>query len=213
MFLKELISKKKSEYNILKLRSKFRKENKHNNVSIISGNSIKNIKVGNYSYGMINFHDHFDGSELIIGSFCSIAAGNYFSIGGEHYYNRISTFPFQAIFEGQHASFSKGNIIIGDDVWIGVNCTFLSGVKVGTGAVIGAGSVVVKDIPPYSIAAGNPCKVIKYRFENDVIDKLLEIDFCKINKDTYAKFSEFLNTELDANRLNQFVEKYQKGTI
>lgn len=87
----------------------------------------------------------------------------------------------------------KGPIIIGDDVWIGFNATILSGVNVGKGAVIAAGSVVTKDIPAYAIVGGVPAKVIRYRFERDVIERLNNIDF--------SRFSD----ELIKDNIDQFV--------
>jgi serine acetyltransferase len=77
---------------------------------------------------------------------------------------------------------SKGDIIIKDDVWIGANAIILSGVTIGQGALIGAGAVVTKDVPPYAIVGGNPAKVIKYRFSEKVIKKLLEFDFSKLDQ-------------------------------
>lgn len=69
----------------------------------------------------------------------------------------------------------KGNIIIQNDVWIGAKSTIMSGVKISNGSVVGAGSVVTKDVPPYAIVAGNPAKVVKYRFTEEQIEKLLSI--------------------------------------
>lgn len=70
---------------------------------------------------------------------------------------------------------SKGHIIIGNDVWIGINSTLMSGINIGDGAVIGAGAVVASDIPPYAIACGNPAKVIKYRFEETIVSRLTSL--------------------------------------
>lgn len=78
---------------------------------------------------------------------------------------------------------SKGSIVIKDDVWVGANSLILSGVTIGQGAVVAAGSVVTKDVPPYAIVGGNPAKIIRYRFEEKIIKKLLKIDYSKINPD------------------------------
>jgi acetyltransferase-like isoleucine patch superfamily enzyme len=117
-----------------------------------------------------------------IGSFCSIAQGVNIIIKGDHNADWISTFPFTAFaHKGWDGEFiqghpkSKGPVIIGNDVWIGMNSLILSGVTIGDGAIIGAHSVVTKNVPPYAIAAGNPAKIVKYRFETEIINKLLNI--------------------------------------
>lgn len=132
--------------------------------------------IGDYTYGEPNIDDF--GSKLVIGKFCSIARGVTIVLGGEHNTHWISTYPFSAIFqnkkhiEGHPAS--KGDIVIGNDVWIGTEAIILSGVHLGDGAVVAARSVVTKDVPPYAIVGGNPAKVIKYRFDETSIKLLLE---------------------------------------
>lgn len=99
-----------------------------------------------------------------------------FLLGGEHRADWITTYPFNALFgEGAHITghpSSKGDIVVGNDVWIGYQSCILSGVTIGNGAIIGAKSVVTKDVPPYAIVAGNPAKFIRYRFPQETIDKL-----------------------------------------
>ena len=140
--------------------------------------------VGKYTYMVepIDILEVGENADIIIGSFCSIAKGLKVLLGGNHRTDWITTFPFGHIhqeifnqFDGNGHPTTKGSIVIGNDVWIGRNCTIMSGVKIGDGAVIGANSVVAKDIPPYAIAVGNPAKVVKFRFNPDIIDKLLEI--------------------------------------
>jgi len=167
----------------------WKKYNFHNHTWLGEGNYIdsyikaiasnKLICVGKYTYGCINAISSGNSDEkLNIGSYCSIASNARFILSGEHYYKTVSTYPFKHRFiDGQCETICKGPIIIQDDVWIGDNALILSGVSIGQGAIIAAGSVVVKDIPPYAVAGGNPCRVIKYRFDNDVISKLLTIDW------------------------------------
>lgn len=120
-------------------------------------------------------------AKLQIGKFCSIAADVKFFLGGNHRVDWVTTYPFSTIFKdgsftnGHPAS--KGDIIVGSDVWIGEGAAIMSGVKIGSGAVVAAGSVVTKDIPPFAIFGGNPAKLIKFRFDNDTIDELLKISW------------------------------------
>lgn len=120
-------------------------------------------------------------ANLIIGKFCSIANGCKVILGGNHRGDWISTFPFSQLFPDSPDvpgyQVSKGDVTIGNDVWIGAGVTIVSGVQIGDGAIIGAGSVVVKDVPPYALAAGNPAEVKKYRFTPEAIDKLLELEW------------------------------------
>lgn len=154
----------------------------------------KNIIVGDYTYyddknGADKFEDHvthhydFIGDKLIIGKFCSIASGVEFIMNGaNHNMSGFSTYPFN-IFENGWEKVQpnlnklpiKGDTIIGNDVWIGQNVTVLPGVKIGDGAIIGANSVVASDISPYSVAVGNPCRVIKKRFNNEIIKFLQDV--------------------------------------
>lgn len=87
------------------------------------------------------------------------------------------------IFKNGIDAISKGNIIVSDDVWIGQGAIILSGVKVGQGAVIAAGAVVTSDVPPYAIVGGVPAKVIKYRFNPEIIKKLLRVDYSQLTKE------------------------------
>lgn len=148
---------------------------------------IKNIQVGEYTYydgqnftSRVTHHYDFLGDKLIIGKFCQIGHDVEFIMNGaNHQMNSISTYPFY-IFKGWEQEPPKkedlpykGDTVIGNDVWIGQNVTFLPGVHVGDGCIIGANSVVGSDIPPYSVVVGNPAKVLRKRFDDEMI-KLLE---------------------------------------
>jgi len=158
-------------------------------------NIIKNpnIIVGDYTYyddfeDVANFEKNvkylfdFTGDKLIIGKFCMIASDVTFIMNGaSHLADSISTYPF-AIFghdwsnamEGKTYP-TKGNTIIGNDVWIGYDVTIMPGVNIGDGSIIGTKSVVTKDVAPYSIVGGNPAKEIRKRFSDEVIQELLQI--------------------------------------
>ena len=120
-------------------------------------------------------------THILIGRYSSLAHDLIFNIGINHNYHYVSSYPFDDIDMWQdYCTFERGNcnyhqIIIGHDVWIGAGVTIMSGVRIGNGAVVGANAVVAKDIPPYAIVVGNPARVIKYRFAEDVIAKLQAI--------------------------------------
>lgn len=195
-----------------KIKSDFKKKNKHNKAKIGECNGIEHIEIGSMTYGTINAIDFYDGGKLKIGSFCSIAKNVLFVLGGEHYYKTLSTYPFNHFFENKISAFSKGDIIIGDDVWIGVNSIVLSGVTIGKGAVIGAGSVVTKDIPPYSIAAGNPARVIKKRFSDEIIKKIEKVDFSKVDKIFYEKHKGLFCLEISEENVDLIIKEIENET-
>lgn len=113
--------------------------------------------------------------QITIGKYCSIAANCTFVLSN-HLTDRITTSPStRSLFhhgKGNPSSFVRGNITIGSDVWIGANCTILDNVMIGNGAVVAAGAVVTKSVPPYAIVGGNPAKIIKYRFDAPTIARL-----------------------------------------
>ena len=147
-----------------------------------------NIIVGEFSYiadsdfeSHVTHHYEWNGDKLIIGKFCQIASGVEFVMNGaNHLMNAVSTFPFYTL-EGWNMEPPvkadmplKGDTVIGNDVWIGQNATILPGVYIGDGAIIGANSVVGNDVAPYTIVAGNPGKVLRKRFDDEMIGLLLE---------------------------------------
>lgn len=137
------------------------------------------VEVGRYSYGELNVITFDFKTKLRIGSFVSIAQQVTFLLDVEHYIDHLSTFPWKVKMLGESTpeTFSKGDIIIDDDVWIGYGATIMSGVHVAQGAVIAAGAVVTKDVPAYAVVGGVPAKVIKFRFGNECIDELEKIKF------------------------------------
>ncbi|WP_053991662.1 CatB-related O-acetyltransferase [Mangrovimonas sp. TPBH4] len=154
-----------------------------------------NIIVGDYTYyddfeNVDNFERNvkylfdFKGDKLIIGKFCMIASGVSFIMNGaNHLTNSISSYPFAIFGNGWEKAMEgktypyKGDVIIGNDVWIGHNATIMAGVTIGDGAIIGANSTVVKDVAPYAIVGGNPAKEIRKRFDENTIKKLLELQW------------------------------------
>lgn len=157
------------------------------------------VLVGKGTYGELNvLQFETTCSKLIIGNYCSIAPEVVFMTDGEHSYKNISTYPFATrYFNKSIDTLSKGDIIIGDDVWIGYGALIMSGVNIGQGAVIAARSVVTKDVPPYAIVGGVPANVIKYRFDKNVIDELLRVDYKKFSINDIEQNLNKLYCELD----------------
>lgn len=151
----------------------------HKTSKVCSCSNILDSDVNKYSY--IGSYCTVVNTE--IGSFCSIA-DNCIIGGAMHPINFVSTSP--VFCEGKnvmkknfynHHYCSSERTVIGDDVWIGNNCLIKQGVKVGNGAIIGMGAVVTKDVLPYSIIGGNPAKLIRMRFDNDIVENLLKINW------------------------------------
>jgi len=190
----------------------WKRQNKHN-FTVVGERFPKEIsivKVGRYSYGPLNVHSFGNSNEkLIIGDFCSIASGVKFLLGGEHSYKNISTYPFKEFFSKENVNtYTKGPIIIEDDVWIGEDTLILSGITVGRGSIIGAKSIVTKNIPPYAIYAGN--KVIKYRFEDEIIKKLLKLDYQKLDMKNFKFIEEKLYENIDAHNIEEIINSISK---
>lgn len=165
----------------------------------------KKYAVGKYTYGLPKVFQWGTKSTLIIGKFCSIGPSVEIFLDSDHRTDWVSTYPFPAFFKelrninGYVAT--KGNVSIGNDVWIGYGAKILSGVTIGDGAVIGAAAVVTKNVPPYSVVVGNPGRVVKYRFSPSEIERLLAIKWWEWHIDKILKHAE----ELMSDRVSCFV--------
>jgi hypothetical protein len=159
--------------------------------------------VGKHTYGAHNITTFWEGNPpdcaaLRIGSFCSIADRIKIYLGGNHRTDWISTYPFGHInarftaFDGKGHPATNGDVNIGNEVWIGADVTIMSGVTIGDGAVLAANSHVVKDVEPYSIVGGNPAKLIRKRFDDKTIEKLLEIKWWNLDDETINHISPIL---------------------
>jgi acetyltransferase-like isoleucine patch superfamily enzyme len=140
------------------------------------------ITVGDYTYGQPRIRWLMAGRKVVIGKFCSLAPEVEIFVGGNHRPDYVTTYPFAALpsdwpgAKGETPT-SKGDVVIGNDVWIGTGARILSGVTIGDGAVIGAFAVVSKDVSPYAVAVGNPAREVKKRFDDATIKKLLKLEW------------------------------------
>ena len=155
----------------------------------------QNITIGDYTYyddfedvrnfeKNVRYHFDFIGDKLRIGKFCAIASGVEFILnGGNHLVEGISSYPFSIFGNGWEGAMegrafpNRGDIRVGNDVWLGYRSVILAGVTIGDGAIVGAYSVVTKDVPPYTIVAGNPAREIRRRFSEAEIERLLELQW------------------------------------
>jgi len=140
---------------------------------------LAKYEIGEWTYGHPKVLDWGTGAKLKIGRFCSIAGGVTIFVDGEHHTDWVSTFPFSRLVaekqEAVRCVVSKGDLIIGNDVWICDGVAILSGVRIGNGAVVGARSLVTKDVPPYAVVGGNPARVLGFRFNDGQIAQLEKI--------------------------------------
>lgn len=162
---------------------------------VYSGSTFYNSKLGRYSY--VGYDSEVVNCE--IGSFCSIANG-FIAGGAKHPMEWVSTSPvFYNVGSGTGRHLGHLSVedtactIIGNDVWIGSRVIVLQGVHVGTGAVVGAGAVVTKDVPPYAVVAGCPAKIIKYRFDGEVVDQLLKSDWWLLPDERLKDLAKYMN--------------------
>lgn len=188
----------------------WRRDNKHNNTRAGRIFPKDKVVVGHYTYGTMNVFSYGNaGEHLKIGNYCSIAGETKFLLSGEHDYHRLSTFPFSKVaLHRAPEAISKGPIIIDDDVWIGYGCIILSGVHIGRGAVIGAGSVVHQDIPPYAVYAGG--RIVKYRFENNVVDQLISRPLPLLSVEEIEAKLAYLETPITEENIGTILKKLYK---
>ncbi len=185
----------------------------------------QNIIVGDYTYyddpeGSENFernvlyHFPFIGDKLVIGKFCAIAKDVKFIMNGaNHKMQSFTTYPFYIFGNGWEKATPapgdlpyKGDTVIGNDVWIGYDCLFMPGVTIGDGSIIAARSVVVGNVEPYSIVGGNPAKVIRKRFPDDIITVLERIQWWNWPVEKITQNLEVL-THCDKEELNRIATK------
>lgn len=192
-----------------RFKRRWRKANMENDICPMNHFPVELVSVGKCSYGELNVVTFNCCSKLKIGSYCSIAQHVRFMLDVEHPVNTISTYPYKAkcLKIGDEA-FSKGDIVVDDDVWIGYGAIIMSGTHIGQGAIVAAGAVVTKDVPPYAIVGGVPAKVIKYRFTPDIINELLKIDYSQLTEEMIESHVDEFYAELnDVKQLDWLPQK------
>lgn len=181
-----------------------------------------NIIVGDYTYyddfesvdnfeRNVRYHFDFIDDKLFIGKFCQIASDVQFIMnGGNHLTEALTAYPFAIFGNGwEHAMEGKeypykGDLVIGNDVWIGYRTTIMAGISVGDGAIIATNSTVTKDVPPYAIVGGNPAKVLKFRFPKTTIDRLLQLRWWDWEIEKITQHLSLL-TSMDIDRLERTI--------
>lgn len=183
----------------------------------------KSVSVGRFTYGVSNIfiHTWVEPETLKIGRYCSIAGNVQVYMGGSHRTDWISTYPFGTIYHDYLKSKrvpghpkSNGDVVIGNDVWIGYGATIMSGLSIGDGAVIGANAHVVKDVPPYAIVSGNPAQIIRSRFSPKIIDLLLQWrwwEFSYLQVDQLVKYLCASPDEMKLNELMQLTKDWPRS--
>ena len=184
---------------LFKFKKVWRKANPHNGTCAASMFDPQYVHIGKATYGPLNIRQANKVFHLYIGNFCSVGGDVVFMLNSEHPLGNISTYPFKVKFAGASAEAAgKGDIVVGDDVWIGERAMIMSGVTIGQGAVVAAGAIVTKDVPPYVIVGGVPAKVIKYRFREEIIRELLKVDYSKLDDEMIKAHIEELYEPLES---------------
>lgn len=187
---------------LLRAGARFMSENK----------SYSQYEIGEWTYGKPQVLSWNEGTTLKIGRFCSISQNVTILLGGGHRVDWVTTYPFNILFpKAERFSghpCSKGDVVIGNDVWIGREAMILSGVEIGDGAVVAARSVVTKNVAPYSIVGGNPARHVRFRFTDSQINNLQDIAWWNW---PLSRIEEAWPLLLSSD-IENFIASYKKGT-
>lgn len=202
-----------SHVKIVWFRKKWRRQNGHNLTTAKNCFNTRWVTVGNGTYGELDVR-HFGNPDerVVIGNYCSIGPECVFMTGGEHRYDGLSTYPFRVkLGLCENESITRGPIVLEDDVWVGIRTTIMSGVTIGKGAVVAAGAVVTKDVPPYAIVGGVPAKIIKYRFPEAVIRQAEKMDFGRLLPAQAAAHIDSFDIALTQENAATIINELEKG--
>lgn len=198
-----------SHLKLLWFRRKWRRQNGHNLTRAKNCFNARWVSVGNGTYGDLDIRHFGNPNErVVIGNYCSIGPECVFLTGGEHRYDGLSTYPFRIkLGLCDNESVSRGPIVLEDDVWLGFRVTVMSGVTIGKGAVVAAGAVVTKDVPPYAIVGGVPAKLIKYRFAEEVITHVQKVDMGALTAEGAKAKIDCFETPVTAQNAEEIINR------
>jgi acetyltransferase-like isoleucine patch superfamily enzyme len=196
-------------------RKNWRRLNPHNRTVAGTFFDPGKVSVGNLTYGGLNVTEGcYPNEHLDIGHLCSISREVQFLLAGQHFTNRPTMFPVCGLATGKRGGdgYSRGPIVVGSDVWIGIGAMILSGVTIGQGAVVGAGSVVARDVPPYAVVAGNRAEIVKYRFPEEVVAELLKLDFARLTREQCLRHLDVLSRPLNLDDLRRMIAELERDS-
>lgn len=179
------------QWELTKFQKTWKKRNSHNRTAAMNRFPMECVSVGKGTYGELHILSYLPEAEkLVIGNYVSLAPNVQFILSGNHQTNTLFTYPIRSTLNGRHCpedSLSKGPIIIEDEVWIGYGAIILSGVTIGKGSIVAAGSVVTRDVPAYAIVGGNPAHIIRYRVPEEVIPVISSFSMNDLEEDTIKR--------------------------
>jgi len=198
----------KEHYRLAQFKSAWRRANKHNLTQAKNIFPPDKVTCGVKTYGDLEvFHFGGESEGLQIGNYCSIAGHVKFILGGIHPLNHVSTFPFsRLVYRKATDEIEKGKIVIDDDVWICDGCTILAGVHIGQGAVIAAGSIVAKNVPPYAVFIDN--RIARYRFSEYCRERLVQLDWSKANLEKLETLCDMAITDENVDEIIQLISTH-----
>lgn len=202
---------------VRQFKNEWRKRNAHNETKV--GDRFFPLaiaRVGKGTYGTINIQSMYvtEKDQVVIGNYVSIAPDVTFLLDLNHQIDTATTYPFHSklIKRSSIDAISKGPIVVDDEVWIGTGTYIFSGVTIGKGAIIAAGALVTKDVPPYAIVGGNPARIIRFRFSEEVIKVLLPIRFANFSEDWIRRNIDMIYNKIetvdDALKLKALADSY-----
>ena len=209
-----------SRFEKMRFDKAWRKSNRHNETSIGSYMFPKGVvEVGHATYGLLNVQSLYvtPDEKLIIGNYVSIASDSLFLLGTNHQTETITTYPLHSKLIGRTPmdALSRGPIVVEDEAWIGSNAIVMSGVSIGKGAIVAAGAIVTKDVPPYAIVGGNPAKIIRYKFSDEIVEELMSLSLIEVPvewfKANISLMYKKIESAQDVREVKSLIEEYKRN--